>query len=214
MRLVIPSSEPIPQPSCIHLIICRFIIIVVNRLVSTSTRRLVRIVAEIDVHLLSCADIPRTRIWTGYIGGAPLQVVASELESSIGILLVCKADSKGRVVDAPRLGDCRIEQLHGSARCGHQLHELPILDLKLPCCCVVTKKCSPGGIEWLCLHVFVVVGGCDSANPVVAALERFPWASAGRCACCGWSLCGRGSRHRINGHGAWLALRVILAWEN
>jgi hypothetical protein len=214
--LYIPSNldQLLSRPSCTHLIIRRFVIVVVNRLVSASTRRLVRIVAKIDVHMLPGADKPRTWIWAGYVGGAPLQVVASELESSIGVLLGCKTDRKGRIVDAPRRGDCRIKQLHGFARCGDQLHKLPVLDLKLTCCRVVAEKCSPGGIEWLGLHVFVVVGGCDCANPVVAALERFARAGTGRCACRGWSpLCGRGFRHRISGHGAWLALRVILAME-
>lgn len=102
-----------------------------NRLIRTPTRRLIEVVPQIHIQLLSRAHIPRALVRPVHARHTPLQVVAAKRKCAIRVLGLGKRHGKRHIVDGALLGDIRVEQLDGRAGCGYELHELAGYDLEL-----------------------------------------------------------------------------------
>jgi hypothetical protein len=194
-----------------------------NRLIRTPRRRLIQIIPQIDIQLLLATHIPRTRIRPRHARHRPREPVALPRKFSVRVLGLRERHAQAVVVDVPRLADHGVEKLCGCAGRGHELHELSVDDLELARRRVVAKKGGAGAVQRAGLQVFVEVGRCDGADPVVPALESGARAAAGWCACrrglAGLRLfgLGRGGGFRVGlglgGGGAGLALGVVVAGD-
>lgn len=161
-----------------------------NRLIRTPSRRIIQIIPQIDIQLLSRTDIPRRLIRTTNTRDAPLQIITSKRKRAIRVLRLGKRHREREVVDDACLGDDGIEQFDGRAGGGHELHELAVDDLELAGGCGVAEEGGAGRVERFGLDVFVEVGVGDGTDPVVAGLEG--GAGPGTYGCgCRTSSCGR-----------------------
>lgn len=152
-----------------------------NRLIRAPSWRLVQVVPQIDVQFLPCTNVPRTRIWPRYTGSSPRQTIALPCKLSVCVLRLAERDRERVVVDVARFAHDAVQQFCGLAWCRHELDELTVDNLELPCRSVVAQKSSTSSVERLGLHVFVEVGRRDGSNPVVAGLQCLAW--AGTCGC-------------------------------
>ena len=168
------------------LVVRRLIVIIMHSLISASTRRLIQVIPQIDIQLLPSAHIPRTPIRSIDARNAPLKIIATPRKRTVRVLALREADSERHAVDGTLLGYHSVKKLDRLAGRGDELNQLAADDLELTCCFVVAEEGGAGRVERVRLEVFVEVGGCDSADPVVAALECLAWSSACGGAGGGW----------------------------
>ena len=146
------------------------VVVIVNRLVRTPTRRTVQVVSEIDIQLLPRAHIPRTQIRPRHPGYAPLQIIASPLERPIRVLLSAPRHRQTKIVQLPRLAHDCVQQLRRLPWPADELHELPVDDLQLSGRGVVAEDGGSSRVQGFGLHVFVIIGRCYGPNPIVTGL--------------------------------------------
>jgi hypothetical protein len=192
-----------------------------NRLIRTPSGSLIQIIPQIDIQLLLATHIPRTRIRPAHACNRPREPVALPRKFPVRVLCLRERYAQAVVVNVPRLADHGVEKLCGGAGRGHELHELSVDDLELARRRVVAEKRGAGAVQRAGLHVFVEVGRCNGADPVVPTLESGAGAAAGRCACRGglaglglFGLRGGGGfgvRLGLGGGSAGLALGIVVA---
>jgi hypothetical protein len=145
------------------------IIIIMDSLIGTSTRRSIQVVSKVDVQLLATANIPSCRIRPLNARNSPRQSITLKRKRAIAILRLAPRHTQTHVVDVSRLIHNSIQQhLRLHAGSGYQLDELPVNDLELACGCVIAKDGRTGSVERLGLQVLVEVGRSDGTDPVVA----------------------------------------------
>jgi hypothetical protein len=84
-------------------------------LIGTSTRRLVQVIAQINIQLLPCAHIPSTLVRSVHARNTPLEIISTPCKSAVCVLALGKADSERHAVDGALLGYYGVEELDGFA---------------------------------------------------------------------------------------------------
>lgn len=92
----------------LNLVIRRLVIVVMDSLICTATGRLIQVVAQVDVQLLSCAHIPGTLVWPVHARNAPLKVIATPCKCAVCVLGLGEAYGERHVVDGALLGNIGI----------------------------------------------------------------------------------------------------------
>lgn len=102
-----------------------------NRLIRTPGGSLIQVVAQIDIHLLPRAHIPRRLIRPVDARMAPLQIVAAPGELAVCVLGLGEGHGERVVVDGARFRDDGVEVLGWFAGARDELDELAVDDLEL-----------------------------------------------------------------------------------
>lgn len=157
-----------------------------NCLICTPTRRLIQVIAQVNIQLLACTYVPRALVRPCDIRASPLQVVAAPCKRAVRVLGLGKGDGEGHVVDDTLGGHVGIEEFDGGAGCRYELHELAGDDLELAGGGVVAEEGGASGVERVGLDVLVEVGSGDGADPVVARLEGCAGSGSAWHAAGGW----------------------------
>lgn len=183
-----PSSSK-QNPDTYQSVIRRLVIVIMNRRIRTPTRRLIQIIPQIDIHLLSRTHIPSTRIRPRDPTHSPLQSIPRERECTIGILLRAETHRQTITIDDFLGIHDSVQKLGRFARCANKFHELARYDLELAGGGVVAQECGASAVEWRGLHVFVEIGCFYGADPVVPCLESFAWTGSCGCAAIAAATC-------------------------